>query len=241
MGRAGTMIDKEIDSEFLNETLTVKIYQPENFSPLYKYHLCIMQDGNDYYQRGRAATVSDRLHKNGDIENTIFAGIHYKDRYDRWEKYHPQGKNNEAYIKFLRSEVVPLLDKELPGYDVGSCRVLMGDSLGGTVSLMTALKYPNTFGQVIMQSPYVDDDVLDAVRNSEAIKNMTIYHTIGKDETEVPTTQGGKDDFLEPNRKLHELLKGKVENYHYKENEGKHTWKQWQKDLPQVVQTIFGK
>jgi enterochelin esterase-like enzyme len=31
-------------------------------------------------------------------------------------------------------------------------RTLIGDSLGGTVSLMTALDYPNMFGNVIMQS-----------------------------------------------------------------------------------------
>nr|WP_246569294.1 alpha/beta hydrolase-fold protein [Allobacillus halotolerans] len=240
VGRAGTLIDREIESDFLNENITIKIYQPENFSSLYKYHLCIMQDGDDYYQLGRAATVSDRLHADEQIENTIFVGIHYQDRYDRWDKYHPDGEKNAEYIKFLRSEVVPLLDEELPGYNVGSCRVLMGDSLGGTVSLMTALKYPNAFGKIIMQSPYVDEQVLKAVEASEEIANMTIYHTIGKDETEVPTTKGSKDDFLEPNRKLHELLRNKVTDYYYKENEGKHTWKQWQKDLPQAIQTIFG-
>ncbi|WP_369404974.1 alpha/beta hydrolase-fold protein [Piscibacillus salipiscarius] len=92
MGRQGTMLDKEIKSQYLDETFVIKIYKPENFSPLYKYHICIMQDGDDYYQLGRAATVSDRLHSKSEIENTIFAGIHYKDRYDRWDKYHPDGE-----------------------------------------------------------------------------------------------------------------------------------------------------
>ncbi|MGP4072122.1 alpha/beta hydrolase [Piscibacillus sp. B03] len=240
MGRQGTMLDKEIESEYLNETLVVKIYKPENFSPLYKYHICIMQDGDDYYQLGRAATFSDRLHSQDEIENTIFAGIHYKDRYDRWDKYHPDGENNEAYIKFLVFEVVPLLDKELPSYHVGSTRVLMGSSLGGTLSLMTAIKYPNNFGKVIMQSPYVDEKVIKAVENSDEISNMTIYHTIGLDESEVPTTKGDRDDFLTPNRQLHEHLNNKVSDYTYKELEGKHTWKQWQKDLPNAIKKIFG-
>ncbi|GEL77130.1 alpha/beta hydrolase [Tenuibacillus multivorans] len=241
MARKGTMIDKVIDSQYLNETLTVKIFRPENYSSLYKYHICIMQDGNDYFQLGRIATLSDRLHEKDEIENTIFAGIHYKDRYDRWDKYHPGGENNEAYVKFLCYEVLPLLDEELPSYHVGSSRVLMGDSLGGTVALMTALKYPNNFGKIIMQSPYVDDTVIAAVKNSDAIKNMTIYHTIGLEETEVPTTKGTQDDFLSPNRALQEILKEKVEHYTYKELEGKHTWKQWQKDLPEAIKVIFGK
>ncbi|TFB15061.1 esterase family protein [Filobacillus milosensis] len=239
MGRKGTMVEKDIDSQYLDETLTLKIFKPENYSPLYKYHICIMQDGNDYYQLGRVATVSDRLHEEGEIENTIFVGIHYQDRYDRWDKYHPDGERNKAYIKFLVFEVVPLLDKELPSYHVGSCRVLMGDSLGGTVSLMTALKYPNNFGKVIMQSPYVDEQVIEAIKQSDDVNNMSIYHTIGLDETEVPTTKGDKDDFLSPNRDLNEVLSQRASDYTYKELEGKHTWKQWQKDLPNAIKTIF--
>ncbi|PKR78367.1 hypothetical protein CEY16_01010 [Halalkalibacillus sediminis] len=240
MGRDGSMIETEIESEYMNETFTIKIYRPENYSPLYKYHLCIMQDGNDYYQLGRIARVSDKLHDEGSIENTIFAGIHYKDRYDRWDKYHPDSDKQEDYIKFLRFEVVPLLDKELPSYHVSSCRVLMGDSLGGTVSLMTALKYPNTFGKVIMQSPYVDERVMDMVKESEHLDSMSIYHTIGDEEEKVETTNGEIDDFLTPNKELQELLEKKTEDYTFYELEGKHTWKQWQKDLPRAIQTIFG-
>jgi enterochelin esterase-like enzyme len=240
MKRKGTMIEKEIDSNYLNEKLVVKIYMPENFSTLYKYHICIMQDGNDYYQLGRVATFSDRLHDEFEIENTVFAGIHYKDKYDRQEKYHPNGEKNNAYMKFLRFEVVPLLDDCLPSYYLGASRVLMGDSLGGTVSLMTALNYPNTFGKVIMQSPYVDSSVLEAVQQSNDLQLLSIYHTIGKEETEVHTTAGEVKDFLEPNRKLNVLLSAKSLDYSYYELEGDHTWKHWQKDLPRALRTILG-
>src|SRR5690625_5957739 len=71
------MVEEEIQSIYLNETIMLKIYKPEKFSELYKYHLCIMQDGNDYYQIGRIARLSDELHRSGDIEQTIFSGIHY--------------------------------------------------------------------------------------------------------------------------------------------------------------------
>ncbi|MBB6453076.1 enterochelin esterase-like enzyme [Salirhabdus euzebyi] len=241
MGRKGTMIEKEIESKYLQEVITLKIYRPENFSTLYKYHVCIMQDGNDYFQLGRVATYSDRLHEAGEIENTIFVGIHYKNKFDRQEKYHPEGNKNEAYTKFLRFEVVPLLDDTLPSYYLGASRVLIGDSLGGTVSLMTALKYPNTFGKVIMQSPYVDDHVLKAVKSSNDIPTLTIYHTIGNEETEVQTTNGDVKDFLTPNRNLHQVLTEKAGDYTYYELDGEHTWKYWQKDLPRALQNIFGK
>ncbi|WP_027962943.1 alpha/beta hydrolase [Halalkalibacillus halophilus] len=240
MGRDGTTVEREIHSTYLDETFTITIYRPENYSPLYKYHLCIVQDGNDYYQLGRLGRVSDKLHKDGTIENTIFAGIHYKDRYDRWDKYHPDSEKQEDYMRFLRFEVVPVLDKELPSYHVKSCRILMGDSLGGTVSLMTALKYPNTFGKVIMQSPYVDERLKQMVQDTDEIDTMSIYHTIGNAEEKVETTNGEIDDFLNPNLELQELLKDKVADYEFHQLEGEHTWKQWQKDLPNAIQAIFG-
>jgi len=240
MGRKGTMEEETIKSVYLDETMTVKIYKPSSFSPLYKYHICIMQDGNDYMQLGRIATLSDRYHEDQTIENTIFVGIHYQDKHDRRNKYHPEGDQFVDYIKFLANEVVPMLDDQLPTYHMGGCRALMGDSLAGTIALMTALKYPNTFGKVIMQSPYVDDYVIEQVQDSTSVQSMEIYHTIGTEETEVQTTNGDVQDFLTPNRKLKELLQDQCSHYTYHELDGEHTWKYWQKDLKRAIPTMFG-
>lgn len=233
------MHDKEITSQYLNETLKLTWYLPEAFSPLYKYHICIMQDGNDYFQLGRLATLSDRLHTDRSITNTIFVGIHYRDKYDRREKYHPAGEQQEAYIKFLTREVVPFLDDVLPTLHMGKSRTLMGDSLAGTLALMTAIRYPNTFGQVIMQSPYVDETVLEKVKAAENMYPIDIYHSIGINETEVKTTDGNVSDFLTPNRQLHNMLLQKRINHIYHELNGEHTWKAWQKDLPRALSTMF--
>ncbi|WP_026905766.1 alpha/beta hydrolase [Paucisalibacillus globulus] len=241
MARKGKMQEHIINSVYLEENMTLKIYQPETFSPLYKYHICIMQDGNDYYQMGRVATFSDQLHDDAEIENTIFIGIHYKDRYDRLKKYHPSGEQYEAYSKFLMKEVVPYLDDILPTYHMGGTRALMGDSLAGTLALTMAIKYPNTFGKVIIQSPLVDEMVLEAVKNTSKIHALDIYHTIGTSETNVDTTKGLKVDFLTPNRELKEVLEQKRLTYHYKEiQDGEHTWKYWQNDMVNALKTIFG-
>jgi len=240
LSRKGKMVEHEINSTYLEEKMTLKIYQPESFSPLYKYHICIMQDGNDYYQMGRVATFSDQLHDDAEIENTIFVGIHYRDRYDRLKKYHPSGEQYEAYTKFLMKEVVPYLDDILPTYHMGGARALMGDSLAGTLALTMAMKYPNTFGKVIIQSPLVDEIVLESVRNATNIESLDIYHTIGTSETSVDTTKGPNVDFLTPNRQLKKLLEQKGLTYHYKEiPEGEHTWKYWQKDMINALKTIF--
>lgn len=240
MARKGKMIEKEIESSYLDETMVLRIYQPEAFSPLYKYHLCIMQDGNDYYQLGRVATLSDRLHEEMEIDNTVFVGIHYQDSEDRRRKYHPEGAQHKAYKSFLIHEVVPFLDDYLPTYNMGYTRTLMGDSLAGTLALVTAFSYPHTFGKVIMQSPYIDETVLQFINNTQLDHPIDIYQTIGDKEHKAKLIDGSTIDLLSPNRELKELLKTKNVTLHYVELEdGEHTWKYWQKDMPNVFKTMF--
>ncbi|MEQ6375528.1 alpha/beta hydrolase-fold protein [Bacillaceae bacterium S4-13-56] len=241
MRRKGTMTDHSINSEFLNEKIPFKIYKPEVFSPLYKYHVAIMQDGNDYFQLGRMATISDDLHSQRRIDRTIFVGIPYQDKYDRSKKYHPNGEHNESYIRFLVHEMVPFLDDLLPTYQMGHGRILIGDSLGGTVSLMAACRYAHTFGKVIMQSPYVDEKVMDAVNHAPLLQQVDIYHTIGIAEESVTTTDGKTLDFLSANRELNQILTKKKLSYTYHELEGDHNWGTWQKDLPNALLTLLGK
>lgn len=234
------MLEKEVDSTYLNETMNLKIYLPEDYTLFNKYELCIMQDGNDYYQLGRIATLSDKLHSENKIMRTIFVGIHYKDKFDRSDKYHPKGKQQNDYINFLTKEVIPLLDSTFSTETTASRRTLMGDSLAGTLALTTALKYPHTFGKVIMQSPYINEDLLNQVKETQDIHLTDIYHTIGDNETAVNTTSGEVHNFIIPNRELNMLLAKKGINYHYKENpNGKHTWKSWQKELPEILTSMF--
>src|SRR5690625_4851011 len=239
MARKGTMIDKEIESIYLKEKKIVKMYEPENYDPAYETNVCIMQDGDDYFQLGRVATLSDKLHEDYEIVNTYFVGIHYIDRFDRLKKYHPEGEQHEAYMQFLVEEVVPLIDSIIPLNPLGVKRTLMGDSLAGTLALMAALKYPSFFHKVILQSPFVDDTVLQAAKNSDN-HQLEIYHSIGLLEEAVPTTELGEVDFIIPNQDLYNVLSETFTNYIYKEiDEGNHTWKYWQQELPEVLMEMF--
>ena len=203
----GTIKELTIKSNELGEDVLLLVYLPANFSPLFKYSLLIAQDGRDYFQLGRIGRLADEYLNKREIENLIIIGIPYKDVGDRRNKYHPDGEQHQQYIRFLAHELVPFLDREFPTYHMGTTRALIGDSLGATVSLMTALHYPHTFGKVILQSPYVDDQVIDLVERFTKTEFLEIYHIVGNLETNVPTTNGKISDFLTPNRTLLILLK----------------------------------
>jgi enterochelin esterase-like enzyme len=235
----GTIKEHTIKSSELGEEILLLIYLPANFSPLYKYSLLIAQDGRDYFQLGRIGRLADEYLFKREIENLIIVGIPYKDVGDRRRKYHPDGDQHQQYIRFLAHELVSFLDQEFPTYHMGSTRALIGDSLAATVSLMTALQYPHSFGKVLLQSPYVDEKVLDMVNRFTATELLEIYHIVGNQETEVQTTNGKISDFLTPNRKLSALFTSKSITYFYDEFIGGHTWTHWQPDLKRALKMMF--
>ncbi|MFK2825784.1 esterase family protein [Bacillus sp. B190/17] len=239
MTKRGTIHDEKIYSKELNEEVELLVYLPANFSPLYKYSLLIAQDGKDYFQMGRIPRIADELLEEEQIENVIIVGVPYRNVQDRWDKYHPDGSKQEAYIRFLAHELVPFLDEKYPGYHVGYGRALAGDSLAATVSLMAALHYPHTFGKVIMHSPHVDHKVLQAVNEAKDFKHLSLYHVIGLEETNVTRMNGETDDFLSPNRELHRLFSEKGFDCFYDEFQGGHSWKFWQPDLKRALLTMF--
>lgn len=241
MARKGTMNMYTIESEFLQENMNIKVYEPEQYDAIYERQICIMQDGDDYFNMGRVATVSDRLHEEDELINTIFVGIHYMDREDRWRKYYPLGDQHEAYKNFLLKEVLPFLEALLPIHPLGTTYSLMGDSLAATFALILGTENPNTFSSIILQSPLVDEPVLNIVEDVHDFNQLTIYHSIGLQEDAVITTKDEGMDFIEPNKQLHALLQKRNNDYTYTEIDvGNHTWKHWQKELPDVLTHILG-
>ncbi|MCH1626269.1 alpha/beta hydrolase [Ferdinandcohnia quinoae] len=235
MSNKGTVREMTIHSKTLKEDVELIIYYPVAYSPLYKYHILITQDGRDYFNLGRIARTADQLLHNHEIENTIIVGIPYANKIDRWNKYHPDGDKHQEYIRFLGEELVPFLDQKFPTYQMGLGRVLIGDSLGATVSLLAGLEYPHTFGKVIMQSPYVNEYILKKIESFQEPHLIELYHVIGKDETEVDTTNGNIENFIKPNREMNKSIIKKGFTYFYDEFDGDHKWTYWQPDIPRAL------
>lgn len=237
--KQGKIEEVTLFSEALGEDMQILIHLPYNYTPLYKYAVLIGSDGKDYIQYGRVGRVIDELIDEGEIEDVIFIGVPYKSVSERRRMYHPDGDKREAYIRFLAHELVPYLDEHYPTYQIGSGRGLIGDSLAATISLLTAAKYPSIFGKVILHSPYVDDFVLEKVNAVKDASAFSIYHVIGKEETEVKTQVDGIQDFLTPNRSLNELIEKKGFQHFYEEFDGDHTWKHWQPDMRRAIAMTF--
>lgn len=235
----GKMEEITFQSKELGEELTILVYLPATYSPLYKYSLVIAQDGRDYFQLGRIGTIASELMGSNEIENVIIVGIPYKSVEDRRKKYHPEGEQHQHYIRFLAHELVPFLDQTYPTYHMGMGRALIGDSLGATVSLLAALQYPHTFGKVLLQSPFVNQAVHAALDQFSHPELLAIYHSVGDQETAVNTGASRNVDFLAFNRELSSLLTKMRFPYIYEEFKGNHTWTYWQPNVRQALKLMF--
>src|SRR3954454_10061966 len=93
----GSIRDIPFYSKELGEDMNLLIYLPASYSPLYKYHLLIAQDGLDYFQLGRIGRVADELLFNQEIDTLIIVGSPYKSVEDREGRDHPNGEQQMEY------------------------------------------------------------------------------------------------------------------------------------------------
>lgn len=235
----GSLSELTIESTYLNETITLSVYKPANYTPLKSYRLLICQDGQDFFRLGRIPRQADELIEEVEIEELIIIGVPYPSVATRRKWYHPDGEQATAYRRFLACELLPFLDDKLATEPLAEARILAGDSLAATISFLTALEYPSLFKNVIMYSPYVNDTVLQSVKDYTKNEALTLYHIIGEKETEVTTTTGATEDFLTPNRKLKEEIQNHSFTYSYHEFSGNHTWTYWQKELPNTLKYLL--
>jgi enterochelin esterase family protein len=237
---AGQITEAKLNSHELDDDIPLLIYTPPNFTPLQTYDLLICQDGNDYFQLGRIPRQVEELIDEGEIRETIVVGVPYPSVHERRKRYHPNGEKVEAYIRFLANELLPYLEDAYPTHQLASTRTLAGDSLAATVSLLTTLRYPSLFGQVMLHSPFVNETVLEAIKTCKKPEEIVIYHVIGKKEIAVKTTDGKIIDFVTPNKELYQAITQRpFAAYTYEEFDGDHTWTYWQKDLPRGLTILL--
>ncbi|MCJ1656746.1 esterase family protein [Staphylococcus sp. NRL 16/872] len=234
--KAGKINKHILHSHILERDVTLSVYLPENYSELFKYQVIICFDGLDFLRFGRIQREYERLRREEQIQRAIIVGFHYEDVDKRREEFHPQGSRSSKTVQAVGKELLPFIDNTFPTYKVGNARILMGDSLAGSIALLTALTYPTIFSQVAMLSPHSDSTVLDKLDHCMQFKELTIWHAIGKEEADfkLPTT-GERANFLTPNRALSKAIQQCGITYQYTEFDGGHNWKSWKPMLADIL------
>ncbi|WAA13092.1 alpha/beta hydrolase [Fervidibacillus halotolerans] len=237
----GRMQDITFFSDELNEDVELLVYLPPNYSEFHPYPYVVAQDGKHYFQLGRIARTLDELIQKNEMEPILFIGVSHHGVEDRRKKYHPNGIKKDAYIRFLAHELIPVVENHFSLSNTGTNRALAGDSLAGSISFLTAMKYPNTFGKLMLHSPYVNEEMIQIAKNFDQWHLLQMYHVIGSEEKEASLIDGSTDDFLTPNQNLQAVIRQTEAEYFFDIFSGNHSWKYWQQDLKRGLKYLFEK
>jgi enterochelin esterase family protein len=136
-----------IPSAALGRPVPVTVYLPASFTtePEHRYPLMVLHDGTDYLHYAAASTVLDNLVHRGLVPELVVA---FCDPHDRLVEY----ADDERHARFVAEELVPYLEAHVPLLDGRDARCLGGASFGAVAALSTAVRYPQTFGRLMLQS-----------------------------------------------------------------------------------------
>lgn len=223
------------DSKKIEDTVKLGVYLPKNYSPLYKHHVLITFDGQDFSMLGQMHRTYEKLYNAKEIDRAIIIYVHYRNFAQRQRLYHPDSPEKERTIDFVVFELLPWIDKTFSTLKTGTARVLMGDSLAASICLTICLRYPQTFSQAALFSPMVTQSTYKELDTCLNVYALDIYHTIGLQEDSFELISGGNADFLTPNRALHETIEDRTITNYYEELDGGHTWKSWKPQIGKIL------
>jgi enterochelin esterase-like enzyme len=231
--RKRTILRRELVSKHLGEVRSYKVYLPPDYDATRAYPVLYAQDGEQFLNFGRGATIAQEMILNGQLFPFIIVAVTVS-RENRTEEYGTNRSRNAMYKSFFTEELLPAVEQEF----AVSERILVGDSLGGTISLDLALDRPDLFSKVLSLSGAFYPEVMKGVLRKTSLSYLTIYMLIGLQETAVPVGDRTAD-FLKFNREMKVLLEQRGASVTYVEKEGGHDWGFWQSQLPTALSFFF--
>jgi enterochelin esterase-like enzyme len=228
-----TVLKETLYSAALGKERPFRVFLPPGYNELVSHRVIYCQDGEECFNFGRIATHATKLILDEGIEPFLIVGVDV-DMPNRTEEYSPEGSRSKAYQHFFLRELMPYVESRYPLRQQEGDRILVGDSLGGTVSLHLSLQVPNSIQKVIALSGAFLESTVNAVEKEEDLSWLQLFQLIGTEETAVETSRG-TFDFLEGNRRLKPMLESRGAHVHYVEKPGKHIWGFWQNELPDAL------
>jgi enterochelin esterase family protein len=218
----GTVSDFDFRSERLGNTRKVHVYLPPAYEENRetRFPTIYVHDGGEYLDRAKLGIVIDNLIAASQIPPLMAVMI---DPVDRMHEYWA----NDDYAEFLCDEFVPAIDSQYRTNPDRGARAVMGASLGGLISIYTALSYPKIFSRVAGQSSALhlaEDQTTSKLSRVKGAK-FHFYFDVGKYEPR----------FIPAHQRFTALIKKRRWPCHYQELAGGHNWTSWRAHLKDLL------
>ncbi len=235
--RKGSLDERVVRSEALQDDRSVVIYRPARYRTSRRYPLLVVHDGRDYERFASLSTVLDNLIHRLDIPGMVVAMTQPPNRMEQYRDYEP-------HARYIAEELVPLLEAELPLVGEPGGRGLMGASLGAVASLSTAIRYPDMFGRLLLQSgsfAFSDIGTHDRGPIFDPIAEMVNEYRANPFAVSerVFVSCGTHESLIYENRSLVPILQRTGMDVRFVEARDGHNWENWRDRLREGLAYLF--
>ncbi|MBA3528657.1 MAG: enterochelin esterase [Propionibacteriaceae bacterium] len=236
--RPGELVEMEVHSVAQRRDNRVTLYLPARFRTSARYPLLVVHDGGDFLEYGSMKTVLDNLIHRLDMAETVVAFTYPGERLDEYP-------NSGPHARWIAAELVPELEAQFPLVGRPSGRCLMGSSFGAVASLSTAVRYPDTFGSLLLQSgSFVFTDIGDDHGGGPAfdpvVKFVNRYRARPTRVAErLFISCGIYEPLIVSNRSMLPVFAEAGMKVNYVESRDGHNWESWRDRLRDGLSWIY--
>ncbi len=234
---AGVMDELVVESEAFDSARHVTVYRPADFRPTRRYPLLIVHDGADYLEYASLRPVLDQLIGRFELPRLIVALLHPGDRMSEYSA-------DPAHARFVVEELLPRLERDYPLLPEPESRGLMGASLGAVASFHVALRYPDRFGRLLLQSgSFLFTDI--GGNESGPIFDRMVDMMNGYRDAPTPVAEkafvsvGVYEPLASENRALIPVLRRVGVDVRFVESRDGHNWENWRDRLREGLTWLF--
>lgn len=268
-------IVKIVDNFFMKELdrhRNLRIYLPPEYEESEKkYPVLYMQDAQNLFNIKTSAygsiwdvaTIMDALYNSGESHGIIVVGID-NEREFRYAEYCPwedlkvnelmpqvavtkrPGGEGFFYIDFIVNTLKPYIDLNFKTLKDRDNTAIGGGSMGGSISLVAGIKYPEIFSKVAAFSSalfFAESDMLRFIHETGRKEKMKIYMDVGTKETSNKEISQFPEIYITANKMVYEaLIKsgfGKDEIKFIISEGGVHNETEWNKRFPVMIKWLF--
>jgi len=236
----GRLEEVVVESAAHGRRVPVTIYLPARFRPTRSYPLLVVHDGPDYLEYSRLKTVLDNLIHRLEVPDVVAALLKPDQRMQEYADHEP-------HARFVAEELLPALEERYPLERRAPFRCLMGASLGAVASLSTAVRYPDVFGRLLLQSGSFAFSDLGAADGQErgpafdaVVSFMNRYrHAPRRVAGRVFLCCGTYESLIYENRSLVPLLTSTGMEVRWVEARDGHNWENWRDRLREGLSWLF--
>lgn len=236
--RQGQLVELTVPSRAQRRDNRVTVYLPARFRRTTRYPLLVVHDGGDFLAYASMKTVLDNLIHRLDMAETVVAFTYPGDRLREYP-------NSSAHARWIATELVDHLSAQLPLADGPGSRCLMGSSFGAVASLSTAVRYPDVFGSLLLQSgSFVFTDIgADHGEDSAFDPVVRFVNRYRARPVRVADrlfiSCGVYEDLIVQNRSMLQVFADAGMEVSYVESRDGHNWVSWRDRLREGLSWIF--